>query len=179
MAIFRRPVSQRRKASRPYKARGPAVRVLGPHSNGSIQTRGLILPTWLSIVVLDYPISFARLIWNQAVCLDRVFLCSHQSYAVRLNGPYDPQVALGGSQPQYYDMLASMYGTYMVRGAKISCTFGPTTSGTAGDGPYVVGIKCGRAAALVTTNPSILTQMPNTGHTIMSEWKFRFGYTNV
>ena len=35
-------------------------------------------------------------------------------------------------------------------------------------GPYVVGVKCGRAAALVTTNPSILTQMPNTGHTIMS-----------
>ena len=29
-------------------------------------------------------------------------------------------------------------------------------------------VSCGRAAALVTTNPSILTQMPNTGHTIMS-----------
>ena len=131
-------------------------------------------------MVLDYPISFARLIWNQAVVLTGFSSALTQSYAVRLNGPYDPQVALGGSQPQYYDMLASMYSTYMVRGAKISCTFSPTTSSTAGDGPYVVGVKCGRAAALVTTNPSILTQMPNTGaYNYVTEWKFRFGYTNV
>ena len=110
-----------------------------------------------------------RLIWNQAVVLTGFSSALTQSYAVRLNGPYDPQVALGGSQPQYYDMLASMYSTYMVRGAKISCTFGPTTSSTAGDGPYMCWcVKCGRAAALVTTNPSILTQMPSTGHTIMS-----------
>ena len=102
-----------------------------------------------------------------------------QSYAVRLNGPYDPQVALGGSQPQYYDMLASMYSTYMVRGAKISCTFSPTTSSTAGDGPYVVGVKCGRAAALVTTNPSIYTDAQHRAYNYVTEWKFRFGYTNV
>ena len=51
----------------------------------------------------------------------------------------------------------------MVRGAKISCTFSPTTSSTAGDGPYVVGVKCGRAAALVTTNPSILHRCPTQG----------------
>ena len=58
-----------------------------------------------------------------------------------MNGPFDPQAALGGTQPQYYDMLASMYSSYLVKGAKISVTFSPTTSGTAGDGPYVVGIK--------------------------------------
>ena len=116
MAIFRRPVSQRRKASFPTKLAVRRVRVLGPHSNGSIQTRGLILPTWLSIVVLGLPDKFrTRLIWNQAVVLTGFSSALTQSYAVRLNGPYDPQVALGGSQPQYYDMLASMYSTYMVR----------------------------------------------------------------
>ena len=108
-------------------------------------------------MVLDYPISFARLIWNQAVVLTGFFLCSPQSYAVRLNGPYDPQVALGGSQPQYYDMLASMYSTYMVRGAKFLVHL-------VYDQQYCWRWAlcgwcqvCGRAAALVTTNPSILT----------------------
>ena len=109
-----------------------------------------------------------RLIWNQAVVLTGFSSALTQSYAVRLNGPYDPQVALGGSQPQYYDMLASMYSTYMVRGAKISCTFSPTTSSTAGDGALCGWCQVWSCCCAVTTNPSILTQMPNTGHTIMS-----------
>lgn len=169
MAIFRRPVSQRRKASRPYKARGPASK--SPRSTFKrIDTNKGTNPAHMVVHRgIGLPDKFrTRLIWNQAVVLTGFSSALTQSYAVRLNGPYDPQVALGGSQPQYYDMLASMYSTYMVRGAKISCTFSPTTSSTAGDGPYVVGVKCGRGAALVTTNPSILTQMPNTGHTIMS-----------
>ena len=85
-----------------------------------------------------------------------------------MNGPFDPQAALGGTQPQYYDMLASMYSSYLVKGAKISVTFSPTTSGTAGDGPYVVGIKCGRATGVVTNNVSLIAQTSNTGHTVMS-----------
>ena len=85
-----------------------------------------------------------------------------------MNGPFDPQAALGGTQPQYYDMLASMYSSYLVKGAKISVTFSPTTSGTAGDGPYVVGIKCGRATGVVTNNVSLIAQTPNTGHSVMS-----------
>ena len=115
MAIFRRPVSQRRKASCPYKARGPASKSSrstfkridtnkGTNPAHMVVHRGIGLPDKFR----------TRLIWNQAVVLTG-FSSAHQSYAVRLNGPYDPQVALGGSQPQYYDMLASMYSTYMVR----------------------------------------------------------------
>ena len=63
---------------------------------------------------------------------------------------------------------------------KISCTFSPTTSSTAGDGPYVVGVKCGRAAALCDHKPIYsYTDAQHRAYNYVTEWKFRFGYTNV
>ena len=53
-----------------------------------------------------------RLVWNQAIALTRFSSAITQVYSVRMNGPFDPQAALGGTQPQYYDMLASMYSSY-------------------------------------------------------------------
>ena len=78
MAIFRRPVSQRRKASRPYKARGPASKSSrstfkridtnkGTNPAHMVVHRGIGLPDKFR----------TRLIWNQAVVLTGVFLCSH------------------------------------------------------------------------------------------------------
>ena len=119
-----------------------------------------------------------RLIWNQAVVLTG-FSSAHQSYAVRLNGPYDPQVALGGSQPQYYDMLLLACIARTWYGCKdffVHLVLRPAVLLAMG---LMWLVSCGRAAALVTTNPSILTQMPNTGYNYVTEWKFRFGYTNV
>ena len=70
MAIFRRPVSQRRKASRPYKARGPASKSSrstfkridtnkGTNPAHMVVHRGIGLPDKFR----------TRLIWNQAVVL--------------------------------------------------------------------------------------------------------------
>ena len=121
-----------------------------------------------------------RLIWNQAVVLTGFSSALTQSYAVRLNGPYDPQVALGGSQPQYYDMLASMYSTYMVRGAKISCTFSPTTSSTAGDGALCGWCQVWSCCCTCDHKPIYsYTDAQHRAYNYVTEWKFRFGYTNV
>ena len=172
MAVLRRPVSQRRQARRrdSIKVRGPASKSSKYSTFKRINTSQVPTPrTWWFIAVLVFLISSrTRLVWNQAIALTRFSSAITQVYSVRMNGPFDPQAALGGTQPQYYDMLASMYSSYLVKGAKISVTFSPTTSGTAGDGPYVVGIKCGRATGVVTNNVSLIAQTSNTGHTVMS-----------
>ena len=47
-------------------------------------------------------------------------------------------------------------------------------------GPYVVGVKCGRAAALVTHKPIYsYTDAQHRAYNYVTEWKFRFSYTNV
>ena len=172
MAVLRRPVSQRRQARRrdSIKVRGPASKSSKYSTFKRINTsRGTNPQNMVVHRGIGLPDKFrTRLVWNQAIALTGFSSAITQVYSVRMNGPFDPQAALGGTQPQYYDMLASMYSSYLVKGAKISVTFSPTTSGTAGDGPYVVGIKCGRATGVVTNNVSLIAQTPNTGHTVMS-----------
>nr|UOF79168.1 capsid protein [Cressdnaviricota sp.] len=38
----------------------------------------------------------------------------------RLNGPYDPLVAAGGTQPYYFDQYTAMYQRYRVYGCKVT-----------------------------------------------------------
>lgn len=60
-------------------------------------------------------------------------------YSFRLNGLYDPEVAIGGSQPRGFDQLASIYGKYTVRKAKVEVTFFPgVNSGDQGVVCYLV-----------------------------------------
>jgi len=63
-----------------------------------------------------------------------------QFYGIRMNGAYDPVLAIGGGQPTYWDYFASLYRKYNVLGSKITVKFGLPLSTTAGDGPYHVGI---------------------------------------
>ena len=109
-----------------------------------------------------------RLVWNQAIALTGFSSAITQVYSVRMNGPFDLKLHWVELNLSIMTCLLACIVRTFVKGAKISVTFSPTTSGTAGDGPYVVGIKCGRATGVVTNNVSLIAQTPNTGHTVMS-----------
>lgn len=171
MAILRRPVSQRRQARRPssIKARLPyrersakydAYKRIdtnrGTNPQHMVVHRGIGLPEKFR----------TRLVWNESVVLTGFGSSITQFYTVRLNGPYDPQAALGGTQPAYYDQLAAMYASYMVKGAKISVSFALPAGSAAGDGPYIVGINCGRTNIPTTDAPNLISA-PNTGHKLL------------
>lgn len=171
MAILRRPVSQRRQARRPssIKARLPyrdrstkydAYKRIdtnrGTNPQHMVVHRGIGLPEKFR----------TRLVWNESVVFSGFGTTVTQEYSVRLNGPFDPQYAFGGTQPTYYDQLAALYNSYMVRGAKISVTFALPAGSAAGDGPYIVGINCGRTT-IPTTGPPELIGAPNTGHKLL------------
>jgi len=51
----------------------------------------------------------------------------------RLNGPYDPDFAVGGHQPQQWDQISGMYGKYFVHAAKFTLEYSNPTS----DGMFV------------------------------------------
>lgn len=48
---------------------------------------------------------------------------SFSDLIVRGNGAYDPEVALGGGQPMYWDQLASLYQRYTALSSSIAVTF--------------------------------------------------------
>ena len=74
---------------------------------------------------------------------------------------FDPQVAIGGGQPTYFDQLALVYGRYIVNGAKVTCTFSRGTTTTANVGPYLCGIQTSDSTSLPTTAPGGLISSPN------------------
>lgn len=48
--------------------------------------------------------------------------------AYRANGMYDPQYAVGGHQPMYFDQYSALYNHYTVIGSKIKYTVAPAAT---------------------------------------------------
>lgn len=82
---------------------------------------------------------------------------------------FDPQDAIGGGQPTYFDQLAAVYRRYIVNGAKITATFSRTTSTAANIGPYLCGIQTSDQTTLPSTAPGILIAAPNCVSKFVSE----------
>lgn len=172
MAIMRKPVSQRRfvksrKATMQKRTYTPprSKRAYKPlDTNSGTNPQSLVIHRGIGL-----PDTFrTRLVWNESVSLTGFGTSIIQRYTVRMNGPYDPQESIGGTQPNYFDQLATLYNRYFVRGAKITVRFGLPTTTAAGDGPYVVGIQCGANASTLTNDVSVLVSTPNTGHKLLT-----------
>lgn len=130
----------------------------GTNPQGLVIHRGIGLPDRFR----------TRLVWNESVSLTGFGTSIIQNYVVRMNGPFDPQQAIGGTQPTYYDQLATLYRRYFVRGSKITVRFGLPTTTAAGDGPYVVGIQTGLNSSLPTSDVSVLVSAANCGHKLLT-----------
>lgn len=170
MGIYRRPVSARRsvksrKASTQkrtftpprYKSRGNLSDNRGTAPAGMVIHRGVGMPDRFR----------TRLEFSESVVLSSFGTQITQMYGIRMNGAYDPVLALGGGQPTYWDYFSGMYKRYNVLGAKISVKYGLPLSTTAGDGPYHVGILGTRGTTLPTTDSPTLATSPNCVHTML------------
>jgi len=58
-----------------------------------------------------------------------------QRYDFRANGMFDPEVAVGGHQPMYFDQMTALYDQYTVIGSRIKITITRTPSGNNGVDP--------------------------------------------
>lgn len=82
---------------------------------------------------------------------------------------WDPQDALGGNQPTYWDQLALIYSRYTVNGAKMTAIFSRGTTTTADVGPYICGITQRDSAVIPSTNAGVLMSAPNTTFKVVTE----------
>lgn len=171
MAVMRKPVSQRRyvksrkatMAKRTYtpprrKANTPLDTNKGNNPQNLVIHRGIGLPDRFR----------TRIVWSDSIVLSGFGTSATQSFCVRMNGPYDPQQAIGGTQPTYWDQFETLYRRYFVRGSKITVRFGLPTTTAAGDGPYVVGIQTGINTTLPTTDVAVLSAAANCGHKLLT-----------
>lgn len=110
-----------------------------------------------------------RLSWTESIVLTGFGSSITQNYAVAMNSPYDPQAALGGNQPAYWDQLIALYKSCIVTGAKMTVHFALPKTDTAGDGPYIVGIHTNQASSLPTTDAPTLMSAENTGYEIVQQ----------
>lgn len=166
MAVFRRPVSTRRniksrKASTqkrtftPPTYRRRSVGNIQPNSGNNNETmvihRGIGMPDRFR----------TKLRFTESFILSSFGTSITQFYGVRMNGAYDPVLAVGGGQPTWWDQFAANYARYNVIGAKCTATFALPLSTTAGDGPYHVGILGTRGSSLPTSDSPTLSTTPN------------------
>ncbi|HHZ94411.1 MAG TPA: hypothetical protein EYN67_02375 [Flavobacteriales bacterium] len=87
----------------------------------------------------------------------------YYEFVYQLNNLFDPQVALGGHQPMYYDSFAAIYNEYLVTSAKVIIT---VTQDNQQDSPTTVfwGV---RDTTTVAPNPTISNCMEQGNRTIM------------
>lgn len=91
-----------------------------------------------------------------------------------MNGLYDPDPAIGGLQPYWFDQFMAAYDRYAVLGSKAAVTFlvaAPATT-TLGVGPWSVGVYGDRNTTSLSTNPEILIETQNgTSDEISGDYK--------
>lgn len=77
----------------------------------------------------------------------------------RVNGMFDPTVAVGGHQPMGFDQMGVFYNKFTVVGCKITCTFSSTASGNTGDSYVVMQLSSNSA---VTADFDDCVEQPHT-----------------
>jgi len=105
----------------------------------------------------------ARLLWSDDFKLGPFSVVTTATAGVRMNSAYDPDPALGGGQPTYFDQFALIYNNYKIVGAKCTVKFAcPNNTGVTNDGPYQIGILGSGTSGIPTTDPGFLVTAPNT-----------------
>lgn len=146
---------KRSSTKRPSKRRrlaysGKSTRTVNPQS--MVVHRGIGLPDKLR----------TKLMYCESIALGNFTSSILQYKAFNLSQPYDPDPAIGGGQPTYYDQLSAIYNEVNVVGAKMTVTFVKTdNSGITSDGPYMVGVIGGVSSTPATTDAPTLCTTAN------------------
>lgn len=110
-----------------------------------------------------------NLVYSESLVLDPSVGTPCPIQTFRLNSVFDPFEPLGGTQPTYFDQLATVYSRYIVNGAKITVSFSRSTTTAANVGPYLCGIQCSDLNFLPTTDAGVLVSAPNTTARFVSD----------
>lgn len=145
-------VARRRNTYQPYDTSK------GTNPSNHVTVRGIGFPDTLS-TTLVYADSFLLASSAGTPCPYKVY---------NLASVYDPDAAIGGGQPTYFDQLAVIYGRYKVVGAKITATFNRGTTAAANLGPWVCGVQTGDPTISSTSAGSLISS-PNTGWKLVSQ----------
>lgn len=150
--VKRTPI-MRRNAYSPYRS------TRGTNPENSVSFKGKGFPDRLT----------TNLVYSDSFILDPSAgtPCPVKTYV--MSSAYDPDNALGGTQPTYWDQLAAVYGRYMVNGAKMTAIFSRSTTVLGDVGPYICGISASDAATLPSTNAQVLMSAPNTGFRVVNQ----------
>ena len=164
MAVFRRPVSKRMFAKRrkPYASRSSrSSRTLskrpfqsafqGTNPQNTCVFRGIGFPDTL----------ITNLVYSESIILTPSVGTPCPYVVYKSNSCYDPNDAVGGGQPTYWDQLGEIYTRYNVQGCKVTATFSLPTQTAANIGPYLCGIEMGDTNTLVSFNPNVLLASNN------------------
>lgn len=170
MVNYRRPV---RKSIRGRKATTPKRTFTAPRrkSTALVDTRKGTLPqTFLVHRGIGLPDKLrTKLMYAESVTLGP-FTPATLFKAFNLSTPYDPDPAVGGGQPTYWDQLTTIYQTYNVVGAKVTARFAsPDNTAVVNNGPFMIGITGSRSATLSTTDAPTLSTQPQTAHDVIVE----------
>lgn len=93
-------------------------------------------------------------------------LATHDAQKYNLMSIYDPQATAGGHQVYSHDTWQSIYSTYQVLGAKITCSFRWMES--AGEAPVHVGVFLDRDGTLDSSLTQKIEQSRHTGVKILN-----------
>ena len=150
--VKRTPI-MRRNAYSPY----PSIR--GTNPSNAITFKGKGFPDRLT----------TNLVYTDTIILDPSAgtPCPNKTYT--LNGCFDPDFSLGGTQPTYWDQLSLIYSRYKVKGSKMTAIFSRSTTVLGDVGPYICGIQCSDNSTIVSTNPQVLMSSPNTGFRVVNQ----------
>ena len=150
--VKRTPI-MRRNAYSPY----PNIR--GTNPSNAITFKGKGFPDRLT----------TNLVYTDSIILDPSAgtPCPNKTYT--LNGCFDPDFSLGGTQPTYWDQLSLIYSRYKVKGSKMTAIFSRSTTVLGDVGPYICGIQCSDNSSIVSTNPQVYMSSPNTGFRVVNQ----------
>lgn len=149
----------RRSVSRVSRTYSPYKSIRGTNPENHVSFRGKGFPDKLT----------TNLVYSDSFILDPSAgtICPFKTYL--MTSCFDPDFALGGGQPTYFDQLAIIYSRYKVNGAKISAHFSRSTTTASSIGPYICGIQMSDASGIPSTNASALISTPNTGYKVVSQ----------
>lgn len=144
MAVWRRPVSQRRS----IKKKATGVKKYQYRTSRPLTTYGNISP---HRGIFGFGSAYrTKLRYCENIVLQSVSGGIGKN-VFALNSLYDPNVTGTGHQPFYFDQLAAIFTKYTVYGAKIKVTFSCTTE-TAATSSFVVGVA-GNTSTSFYTDP--------------------------
>jgi len=174
MGVFSRPVSKRRfvkgrkLAPKSVKRRATTSRsVTAPYNSA---TRGTNPANHTVFRGVGFPDKLTtNLVYSESFVLTPSAVLPTPYLAYKPTSLYDPQDALGGGQPTWFDQLATVYQRYKVNGCKMTAYFSLPTQTAANIGPYLCGIQAGDSNALTTTNSAVLISSSNTTFKMVNE----------